>query len=140
MVGKIALYDREMIAALSMPTNTPAEVAARDQAIAEAREQLATNTGRTLSPEVVTRVDQLLHLPPVNPTLGTTVPTAVVTPVAVTPMPPPPAPHPEPHPLAVTAPAPPPGPEAPPAPAAPPAPPAPSAPAPAAPPAPPAPG
>lgn len=60
-----------MLEALAMPARTPAEIAARQAAIAAARAQeLAEAANRPLSSEVVDRVDQLLGLPPADPTLG----------------------------------------------------------------------
>jgi hypothetical protein len=128
MVGKIATYDRAMLAALSMPARTPQQIAFRQQAITNARETLADQTGRTLTPTVVSRVDHLLGLPPSNPTLGTVATTTRVpppAPIQQTSLPPPgpaPAPH-APGPLAGPAPAPaPPGPAPAPGPVAGPAP------------------
>jgi hypothetical protein len=60
-----------MAIALAMPANTPAEIEARNAAIAQAREtQLATAANKGLTPAVVARTDQLLGLPPSNPNLG----------------------------------------------------------------------
>jgi hypothetical protein len=60
-----------MLAALAMPAATPAEIAARDAAIAAARQnQLAAAANKGLTPGVVAHVDALLGLPPTNPTLG----------------------------------------------------------------------
>lgn len=69
-VGQIATYDRSMLAALAMPTNTAAQLAARDAAIAASRAQLATVTNKNLTPSVVTLVDARLGLPEIDPTLG----------------------------------------------------------------------
>lgn len=70
-VGQIAAYEQAMLEALAMPARTPAELAARETAIAAARAQdLAAASNRPLSSEVVDRVDQLLGLPPADPTLG----------------------------------------------------------------------
>jgi len=69
-VGKIASYDRAMLAALAMPANTPAQIAARNTAIAAARGRLAASSNKSLTPAVVSRVDALLGLPAVDPTLG----------------------------------------------------------------------
>ena len=116
MVGKIATYDHAMLAALSMPVRTPQQIALRQQAITDARDTLADQTGRTLTPAVVSRVDHLLGLPPSNPTLGTVATTPRVPPPAPIQQAslPPPGPAPAPHapgPLAGPAPAPaPPGP------------------------------
>ena len=123
MVGKIATYDRAMLSALSMPTRTPQQIALRQQAITNARETLADETGRTLTPAVVSRVDHLLGLPPSNPTLGTVSTTprlgppipiqqATLPPPGPAPAPPGPAPAP-PGPLAGPAPAPAPAPPGP---------------------------
>jgi hypothetical protein len=72
-VGKIAAYRSNMLIALAMPTNTPQEVIARDNAIAEVRaSMLAPAANRSLTPAVVSRVDHLLGLPPSDPTLGVT--------------------------------------------------------------------
>ena len=127
MVGKIATYDRAMLAALSMPTQTPEQMALREQAITSARETLAEETGRTLTPAVVSRVDHLLGLPG-YPMLGTVSPMPGLgppVPIQQATLPPPgpvavpPAPGPRgPGPIAGPAPAPPPpGPIAGPAPA-----------------------
>ena len=70
-VGKMAAYDRAMIAAINMPSQTPAQIAARTQAIANARStQLAAASNKALSSAVVARVDELLGLPSTDPTLG----------------------------------------------------------------------
>lgn len=70
-VGMIAAYDHAMVAALAMPTATPAQIATRNAAIAAARQnQLAAAANKGLTPAVVSRVDALLGLPPSNPTLG----------------------------------------------------------------------
>ncbi len=62
-----------MLAALSMPSLTPAQRAERNAAIAEARAiELSIAANRPVSPAVVSRVDSLLGLPPTNPTLGVT--------------------------------------------------------------------
>ncbi len=112
MVGKIATYDRAMLTALSMPAQTPEQIALREQAITDARVTLAEETGRTLSPPVVGRVDRLLGLPPVNPTLGAISPMPSLgppAPIQQAALPPPgPAPAPRgPSPVAGPAPAPP---------------------------------
>ena len=68
LVGQIASYDHDaMLAALSMPTATPAEIAARSAAIGSARAQLAATSNKSLTPEVVARVDLLLGLPATEP-------------------------------------------------------------------------
>jgi hypothetical protein len=59
-----------MVAALAMPAATPAQIAARNAAIAAARTQLATASNKTLTPAVVARVDHMLDLPATDPTLG----------------------------------------------------------------------
>ncbi len=60
-----------MQTALALPDATPAEIAARDQAIASARSiELAAAANHPLSPPVVARVDALLGLPPSDPALG----------------------------------------------------------------------
>lgn len=70
-VGKMAAYDRAMIAAINMPSQTPAQIAARTQAISNARStQLAAASNKALSSAVVARVDELLGLPSTDPTLG----------------------------------------------------------------------
>lgn len=69
-VGQIATYDRSMLTALAMPTNTAAQLAARDAVIAASRAQLATVTNKNLTPSVVTLVDARLGLPEIDPTLG----------------------------------------------------------------------
>jgi hypothetical protein len=70
-VGKMAAYDKAMVAALGMPAATPAQIAARTQAITTARStQLAAASNKSLSPAVVAQVDKLLGLPSVDPTLG----------------------------------------------------------------------
>jgi hypothetical protein len=47
-VGLIAAYDRAMLAALAMPTATPTEIAARNAAIAAARQDQRARVGRHL--------------------------------------------------------------------------------------------
>lgn len=70
-VGKVAAYDRAMLAALAMPAHTRAQFQARQAAIARARRvELAAAANKSLSPAVVARVDQLLGLPHSNPRLG----------------------------------------------------------------------
>lgn len=70
-VGKIATYDKAMLAALSLPTATPAEVTYRDQQIAYARDTyLVDAANKPLSPAVVAKVDNMLGLPTSDPTLG----------------------------------------------------------------------
>jgi hypothetical protein len=70
-VGKIAAYDKAMVAAINMPSATPAQIAARQAAIADARStQLAAASNKSLTPAVVAQVDKNLGLPAVDPTLG----------------------------------------------------------------------
>lgn len=72
-VGMIAAYDGGMLEALAMPAATPAQIAARNAAIAAARQdQLAAAANKGLTPAVVSHVDVLLGLPPSNPALGVT--------------------------------------------------------------------
>ena len=71
-VGRIAAYDRDMLAALAMPAQTPTQESSRLAAITAARTHLAHRTNKTLTPAVVQRVDQLLGLPATDPTLGAT--------------------------------------------------------------------
>lgn len=60
-----------MLGALSLPAQTPAQRAYRNRAIAEARAtELAAAANKPISPEVVSRVDSLLGLPPSDPRLG----------------------------------------------------------------------
>ena len=69
-VGQIATYDKAMLSALAMPTNTPVAIAAQTAAIAAARTQLAASSNKSLTPEVVTKVDGYLGLGPSDPTIG----------------------------------------------------------------------
>ena len=69
-IRQMAIYDRMMLNALQMPTDTPEQQGARDRAIADARIQLAAATNRRLNPPAVSRIDSLLGLPPSDPTLG----------------------------------------------------------------------
>ena len=69
-VGHIATYDKAMLTALAMPTNTPVAIAAQTAAIAAARTRLAANTNKTLTAQVVTKVDGYLGLGPSDPTIG----------------------------------------------------------------------
>jgi hypothetical protein len=72
-VGKIAAYDKAMLTALAMPDATPTEVAARNAAIASARETLlAAASNKPLTARVVAVVDHRLGLPPSDPRLGLT--------------------------------------------------------------------
>ncbi|WP_137124200.1 hypothetical protein [Roseomonas sp. HF4] len=60
-----------MINALAMPTETPQQVALRERAIADARTAALTAArSRPVSEDIATRVDRLLGLPAVDPTLG----------------------------------------------------------------------
>lgn len=69
--GSLAAHERAMMEALAMPARTPAEIAAREAAIAAARAQeLAEARNRPSGGGVVDRVDQSLGLPPADPTLG----------------------------------------------------------------------
>lgn len=70
-VGHIATYDKAMVTALAMPTNTPVAIAAQTAAISAARTQLAVSSNKTLTPEVVTKVDGYLGLGPSDPRIGT---------------------------------------------------------------------
>jgi len=67
---QMADYDRRMRAALAMPTDTLAERAARDRAIAGARVHLAAVSQRRLNSVAVARIDIALGLPPADPRLG----------------------------------------------------------------------
>lgn len=72
-VGRIAAYENAMRDALAMPEATQAQRAAKADAIAAARtHELAAAANKPISPDVVTRVDSLLGLPPSDPTLGVT--------------------------------------------------------------------
>ena len=72
-VGQIASYHSAMVTAVSMPTNTPAAVAARNAAIAAARADiLGPATNKELTPAVVSAVDSKLGLPETDPSLGVT--------------------------------------------------------------------
>jgi hypothetical protein len=66
----MAIYDRVMLKALQMPTDTPEQRGARDRAIAGARIRLAAATNRRLNPAAVSRIDSLLGLPASDPALG----------------------------------------------------------------------
>ena len=70
-VGHIATYDKAMVTALAMPTNTPVAIAAQTAAISAARTQLAASSNKTLTPEVVTKVDGYLGLGSSDPRIGT---------------------------------------------------------------------
>jgi hypothetical protein len=70
-VGRIAAYESAMRAALSLPAFTVEQIAVRDAAIASARStQLTAAANRSVTPDVVARVDRLLGLPPSDPWLG----------------------------------------------------------------------
>ena len=67
----MALYDDRMRAALLMPDYTPAELSARTTALVQARRGLvAAFPPQSLTPDVVTRIDDELGLPSTNPALG----------------------------------------------------------------------
>lgn len=67
----VASYETAMMTALSMPTETPAQVAARNAAIAAARaNELTRAANMPVTPAVVARVDDLLGLPATDPSLG----------------------------------------------------------------------
>jgi hypothetical protein len=67
----IGAYHNAMITALAMPTTTPAQAAARNAAIAAARaDLLAQAANKSLTPSVVSSVDNRLGLPATDPTLG----------------------------------------------------------------------
>lgn len=61
----IASYENAMSRALAMPAATPAQIAARSAAIAQARSQLAAASNKPLSSGTVQQVDHLLGLPTV---------------------------------------------------------------------------
>lgn len=64
-------HEQAMLEALAMPARTPAEIAAREAAIAAAHaRELAEARGLPSGSGVVERVDRLLGLPPADPTLG----------------------------------------------------------------------
>jgi hypothetical protein len=70
-VGKISAYDKAMLAALALPTATPAEVAYQEQQISLDRSTyLVSASNKPLSPAVVAKVDSLLGLPATDPSLG----------------------------------------------------------------------
>jgi hypothetical protein len=72
-LGKIAAYDKAMLAALAMPDSTPTEVAVRNAVIANARATLlATAANKPLTATVVATVDRRLGLPASDPGLGLT--------------------------------------------------------------------
>jgi hypothetical protein len=60
-----------MVAALSMPATTPAQIQARNAAIAQARAtELAPAANKELTPAAVAQVDRLLGLSASDPSLG----------------------------------------------------------------------
>jgi hypothetical protein len=70
-VGKISAYDKAMLAALALPTATPAELAYQEQQISLDRSTyLVSASNKPLSPAVVAKVDSLLGLPATDPSLG----------------------------------------------------------------------
>jgi hypothetical protein len=72
-VGMIGAYHSAMVAALAMPTTTPAQVAARNAAISAARaDLLAPAANKGLTPAAVSAVDKQTGLPATDPTLGVT--------------------------------------------------------------------
>jgi len=72
-VGMIGAYHTAMVAALPMPTATPAHVAARNSAISAARaDLLAPAANKGLTATSVTAVDKQIGLPATDPTLGVT--------------------------------------------------------------------
>jgi hypothetical protein len=71
MVGMIGAYHSAMVTALAMPAATPAQLAARNAAIAAARtDLLAPAANKSLTPSVVSAVDKQIGLPASDPTLG----------------------------------------------------------------------
>jgi hypothetical protein len=74
-VGMIGSYRGAMVTAIGMPTATPAQVAARNAAIASARaDVLGPAANKELTPSVVSAVDKQLGLPATNPNLGVSQP------------------------------------------------------------------
>jgi hypothetical protein len=67
---QMADYDQTMLSALGLPDGTPDQHAARNNAIADARLQLATATDRQLNPLAVEQIDAALGLPATDPLLG----------------------------------------------------------------------
>jgi len=63
-VGMIASYDSAMTRALAMPSATPAQRAARNSAISQARAQLATASNKPVTASVARAVDRQLGLAP----------------------------------------------------------------------------
>lgn len=71
MVGQIAAYQAAMKSAVAMPSATPAQIAARNAAIAAARtDLLAPAANKSLTPDVVSAVDRQIGLPETDPSLG----------------------------------------------------------------------
>ena len=71
----IGAYHNAMVSALAMPTSTPAQLAARNAAIAAARaDVLAPAANKSLTPGVVSAVDKQIGLPATDPTLGVSQP------------------------------------------------------------------
>jgi hypothetical protein len=66
-VGSIATYDKEMSAALAI--NNPTM---RNAAIAAARQRLALNSNKDLTPSAAARIDSMLGINGAPPNLGTT--------------------------------------------------------------------
>jgi hypothetical protein len=66
-VGSIATYDKEMSAALAIRNPT-----ARDAAIVAARQKLALNSNKDLTPTAAARIDGMLGISGAPPNLGTT--------------------------------------------------------------------
>ena len=69
--GMLATYSAQMRAAIVMPSFTPQQIAARNEAITAARAVTLSNAAyKSVTPQMVEQVDQLLGLPPTNPNLG----------------------------------------------------------------------
>jgi hypothetical protein len=66
-VGSIATYDKEMSAALAISNPT-----ARNAAIVAARQELALNSNKDLTPTAAARIDGMLGISGASPNLGTT--------------------------------------------------------------------
>lgn len=74
-VGLIGAYHNAMVAALAMPAVTPAQVMARNAAIASARaDLLAQAANKDLTPAGVSAVDKQIGLPATDPSLGVSQP------------------------------------------------------------------
>lgn len=67
MVGDVATYEQQMDSALALTDPTQ-----QANAIAAARQQLASSSNKTLTVTAVTRLDQMLGIRGANPSLGTT--------------------------------------------------------------------